>query len=112
MGYSASAFIAQSASELTYGQSTMLKFLEFKNWETGSINWPFENVSQFLIVYLDDLCNTTPKNITGTRQVYLNVIEYLLFATELYGFKLGKAKFQPWVKQFKFLGHYFDVECE
>ena len=61
MGYSASAFIAQSASELTYGQSTMLKFLEFKNWETGSINWPFENVSQFLIIYLDDLCITNRK---------------------------------------------------
>ena len=110
MGYVASSYIAQSASELTYGQTTMLKFLKHKNWKMGSTEWPFEKVDQFLIIYLDDLCVTTSKALPNAMQVHLHVIEYLLFSTKLYGLKLGKSKFQPWVVKFKFLGHYFNVE--
>ena len=56
MGYANAAFIAQTASELAYGQSTMLSFLKHKGWKQGSVDWPFQDISEILIVYLDDLC--------------------------------------------------------
>ena len=108
MGYANSAYIAQSASELCYGQSTMLKFLKHKGWTQGSSQWPFYDISEILIVYLDDLCLTTDKKYN--HQIHLNALEFILFATKIYGFKIGKNKFHPFVSSFKFLGHFFSVE--
>jgi len=109
MGYANSAFVAQTASELTYGQATMIKFLKHKGWNQGSIEWPFHDISEILIIYLDDLCLTMEKNYENAHQVHLNALEFILFATKLYRFKIGKGKFNPWVTCFKFLGHQFDV---
>ena len=109
MGFSNAAFIAQTASELTYGQATMLSFLKHKGWKQGSVDWPFQDISEILIVYLDDLCLTTEKTYENADQVHINAIEFILYATKLYGFKIGKGKFKPWSTCFKFLGHQFDV---
>ena len=109
MGYSNSAFIAQTASELTYGQATMLSFIKMKGWKQGSVDWPFHDISEILIIYLDDLCLTTEKTYENADQVHINAIEFILYATKLYGFKIGKGKFKPWSTCFKFLGHQFDV---
>jgi hypothetical protein len=38
MGYSKAAYIAQTASELAYGQETMEKFLQHKGWSAGDSN--------------------------------------------------------------------------
>ena len=77
MGYSNAAFIAQTASELAYGQLTMIKFLEHKNWKAGSSEWPFLKISEIVIIYLDDLAVTTPMNIDNADQVHLNALEFI-----------------------------------
>ena len=51
MGYSNAAYIAQTASELAYGQETMEKFLEHKGWSAGDANWPFLKISDIIIAY-------------------------------------------------------------
>ena len=40
------------------------------------------------------------------------MIEFVLYATIMYGFKIGKSKLEPFVTKFKFLGHFFNVEKE
>jgi hypothetical protein len=81
MGYSNAAYIAQTASELAYGQLTMMKFLEQKGWKAGSWEWPFLKISEIVIIYLDDLAVTTPMDIDNADQVHLNALEFILFAT-------------------------------
>ena len=105
MGYSNAAYIAQTASALAYGQETMMKFLQHKGWIAGSKDWPFLNISELIIIYSDDLCVTTPKSVENADQIHLNAIELVLNATLTYGFKIGRGKFKPWCKNFKFLGH-------
>jgi hypothetical protein len=109
MGYSNAAYIAQTASELAYGQLTMIKFLEHKGWKAGGSEWPFLKISEIVIIYLDDLCVKTPIAVENADQIHLNALEFVLFATQVYGFKIGRGKFKPWCKTFKFLGHWFDV---
>ena len=43
-------------------------------------------------------------------KIHGNVLEFTFYATQLYGFKIGKNKFEPFVKNFRYLGHQFDVE--
>ena len=109
MGWTNASFVAQRATEMTYSQETMLKFLKKKGWKINSDEWPFKNVMEFLILYLDDICVYSLNNIPNHIKVHFNIIEFLLYATVSWGFKIGPAKFHPWVTQFKFLGHYFDV---
>ena len=109
MGFKNSCYVGQTASELTYSQSTMLKFLEFKNWTLNSENWPFSNINEILIVYVDDISVFSPNNIPNSIKIHCNVLEFTYFATQLYGFKIGRCKFEPFVTNFKYLGHQFDV---
>ena len=109
MGYKNSCFIGQSASEMTYSQESLLKFLEMKGWTLNSENFLFEDISDILIVYCDDICIFSPDNIPNAEKIHKNVIEYVLWTTIQHGFKIGKSKFEPFVTRFKFLGHFFDV---
>ena len=110
MGYKNSCFIGQTATEITYSQETVLKFLKMKAWELKSAEWPFAHISDVVIVYCDDIAIFSPNNIQNAEQIHKNVIEFVLWATVLYEFKISKSKFEPFVTKFKFLGHYFDVE--
>ena len=87
----------------------MLKFLEVKKWKLNSENWPFENIDQFLIVYVDDISVFSPRNIPNDIQIHCNILEFVFFASALYGFKIGRNKFEPFVTKFRYLGHFFDV---
>ena len=110
MGFKNACFVGQSASELTYSQQTMLNFLKYKNWTLNSDNWPFSDISEILIVYIDDIAIFSPNNIPNSEKIHGNLLEFVFFATLQYGFKIGKNKFEPFVKNFRFLGHQFDVE--
>ena len=81
-----------------------------KGWELNSADWPFEDISEVVIVYCDDIVIFSADNIPNAEKIHKNVIEFVLWATVQYGFKIGKSKFEPFVTKFKFLGHYFDVE--
>ena len=110
MGWVNACFIGQSATELTYSQETMLEFLKYKGWLLNSEDWPFSKIGDLLIVYMDDLCIYSPSNIPNHVQIHGNVIEFLLWATARWGFKIGPDKFSPFIKNFKFLGHFFRVD--
>ena len=112
MGYKNSCFIGQTATEITYSQNTMMKFLQYNGWLLNSPNWPFGNISEIIIVYSDDVALFSPNDIPNAVQIHKNVIEFVLYATIMYGFKIGKSKFEPFVTKFKFLGHFFNVEKE
>ena len=110
MGWVNACFIGQSATELAYSQETMLEFLKFKGWQLNSVEWPFSKISEILIVYMDDLCCFSPSDIPNHVEIHGNVIEFLLWATARWGFKIGPNKFSAFMKEFKFLGHYFKVD--
>ena len=92
MGWTNDSFVAQRATEMTYSQETMLKFIKMKGWTLDSDEWPFKNVSEFVILYLDDICVFSLNNIPNHVKVHFNVIEFLLYATASWGFKIGPAK--------------------
>ena len=83
---------------MTYSEETMLKFLKLKGWEINSTEWPFKTVMDFLILYLDDICVYSLNNFPNHIKVHFNLIEFLLYATMTWGFKIGPAKFHPWMK--------------
>ena len=92
MGYKNSCFIGQTASELTYSQASLLKFLEKKGWSLNSEDFPFGDVAEFLIIYCDDIVAFTPDDILDSDKIHKNVVEFILWATIQYGFKIGKSK--------------------
>lgn len=59
---------------------------------------------------MDDVAVFSPNNIPNSIKIHGNVLEFTFYATQLYGFKIGKNKFEPFVKNFRYLGHQFDVE--
>ena len=97
---------------MTYSQKTMLAFLEFKGWQINSAEWPFSSISEFLILYVDDLIVKTPRGFDNDILVHLHVLEFVLYATKIYGFKISHSKCEILTKSFKFLGHQFDTESE
>merc|ERR1712101_41619 len=52
----------------------------------------------------------SPSDIPNDIQIHANIIEFMLWATTRWGFKIGPDKFSPFVRNFKFLGHYFRVD--
>ena len=110
MGYKNSCYIGQRASELTYSQDSLLKFLQKKGWSLNSEEFPFSDVSEFLIVFCDDIVIFTPDDLPDSDKIHQHVVEFVLWATMQYGFKIGRSKYEPYVSRFKFLGHFFDVQ--
>ena len=69
MGYKNACFVGQTATEITYSQQSMIKFLQYKGWLLNSSNWPFENISEILIVYSDDVALFSPNNIPNSVEI-------------------------------------------
>ena len=59
---------------------------------------------------MDDICMYSPSDIPNDIQIHANIIEFMLWATTRWGFKIGPDKFSPFVRNFKFLGHFFRVD--
>ena len=55
-GWVIACYVGASATELAYGQNAMLEFLKYKGWTTNSVELPWSEISQLLIIYMDDLC--------------------------------------------------------
>ena len=110
MGWVNACFIGQNATEHTYSQASMLEFLRYKNWSTNSENWPFTDITDIAIIYMDDICFYSPSDIPNSIQIHANIVEFMLWATTRWGFKIGPDKFSPFVKNFKFLGHFFRID--
>ena len=79
MGFKNAGFVGQTASELTYSQQTMLNFLKYKNWTLNSDNWPFSDISEILIVYIDDIAIFSPNNIPNSDKIHGNLLEFVFF---------------------------------
>ena len=73
--------------------------------------WPWTHVDQVIIIYIDDLCIMSPRKVEDHVELHGRVLEFLLFSCARAGFKIGKNKFSPFVKSFKFLGHQFNTEA-
>ena len=76
----------------------------------NSSDWPFSDINDVLIIYIVDVAVFSPDNIPNSVKIHGHVLEFVFYATLMYGFKIGKSKFEPFVRNFKFLGHQFDVE--
>ena len=81
-----------------------------KGSNLNSENWPFEDITDFLLVYCDDVIVFSPDDIPNADKIHQHVVEFVLWSTMQHGFKIGKSKFEPFVSKFRFLGHYFDVD--
>ena len=110
MGWVNACFIGQNATEHTYSQSSMIEFLKYKNWELNSEQWPFTDITDIAIIYMDDICFYSPSNIPNNIQIHANIVEFMLWCTMRWGFKIGPDKFSPFVTNFKFLGHFFRID--
>ena len=85
----------------------MLRFIKMRGWDLNSENWSFEDISDILLVYCDDVCIFSPSDIPNAHKIHKHVIEFVLDATKHSGFKIGKSKFESFKTKFKFLGHFF-----
>ena len=110
MGLRNSVYIAQKAVLLTYSNENLDIFLEEKKIIKGTKDFPFSDISEFLLCYIDDLLVYGPKGIENAGEVHLLLIEFLLFCTIKLGFKMSKSKVQLFTTSFKFLGHHFMTE--
>ena len=91
MGFVNSSFIGQRASEMAYGDDSMHMFLKHKNWTINSHEWPFKSTTEFLVLYLDDLAVYSSRSLPNAVTVHLHVNEFCLWATQYWGFRLGRA---------------------
>ena len=62
MGARNSCFIAQRAALLTYSQENLITFCKEKGLHFNSDEFPFDNVSQFILIYIDDVCLWSSKD--------------------------------------------------
>ena len=81
MGVKNDVYIAQKAALLVYSDGNLTIFLQEKGIKKGSEQFSFYSVSQFLLIYLDNLCLFTPKRIKDANRLHLFLIEYLLYCT-------------------------------
>ena len=109
MGQKNACYIGQRAALLTYYDDNLVAFLKEKGIDKNSSLFPFETVSDFLLVYLDDLVIWSSKKIPNSMKVHLLLVEFLLWCTIKLGFKLSKSKVHLMPIQFKFLGHKFNT---
>ena len=61
---------------------------------------------------MDDLIIKTPQGFDDDIKVHLNVLEFVFYATKIYGFRFSHSKCEILIKSFKFLGHQFNTESE
>ena len=76
MGAQNLCFIAQRAILLTFSQENLEIFIKEKGLEFDSEDFPYNNVSHFIICYIDDICiysSKDHKNSTAIHCCYLNI---------------------------------------
>ena len=109
MGARNSCFIAQRAALLTYSLENLIIFCKERGLHFNSDEFPFNNVSQFILIYIDDVCLWLSKDYKDSTKVHLLLIEFVMYCTIKMGFKLSKGKTHIMPVTFKFLGHWFDT---
>ena len=109
MGKKNACYIGQRAALLTNSDDNLVAFLQEKGIDKNSTLFPFEKVSDLLLVYLDDLVIWSSKKIPNSTKVHLLLVEFLLWCTIKLGFKFSNSKVHLMPIQFKFLGHQFNT---
>ena len=79
MGFKNACFVGQTATELTYSQETMIKFLKYKGWALKSSDWPFSDINDIRIIYIDDVAVFSPDNIQNSEKIHGHVLEFVFF---------------------------------
>ena len=108
MGLKSSPFYAQMASERIFSNENLKKYCEQKKMIMGSQDFPFTDVSQFRIIYIDDLLLHTLKELGISA--HLQVIDFILWAVEISGVKLSRKKAKILQPVIKWLGHEYDSD--
>ena len=80
MGLKSSPFYAQMASERIFSNENLKKYCEQKNLIMGFQDFPFTDVSQFRIIYKDDLLLHTLKELGISA--HIQVIGFILWTVE------------------------------
>ena len=109
-GLENAVYVAQKAALLTYSNANLEIFLQEKQLKKGTAQFPFYDVNEFLLIYLNDLCIFSPKGIENADKVHLFLVEFLPFCTIKLVYKMAKNKVQLFPASFKFWGHYFETD--
>ena len=94
---------------LTFSQENLEIFIKEKGLQFDTDDFPFNNVSQFIICYIDDICIYSSKDHKNSTAVHLLLLEYVMYCTVKMGFKLSRGKTHVMPVSFKFLGHWFNT---
>ena len=86
MGARNACYTGQRAALLTYSQENLLTFLKEKGLELKSEIFPFTNVTEFVLVYIDDICIWSSKNYKNSEKTHLLLLEFVLWCTTGDGF--------------------------
>ena len=100
---------AQRTILLTFRQENLEICIKEKGLHFDTDEFPFSNVSQFIICYIDDICIYSSKDYKNSTEIHLLLLEYVMYCTVKMGFKLSKGKTHVMPVSFKFLGHWFNT---
>ena len=108
MGLKSAPFYAQMVSEQIFSNENLKKYCEQKGLIMGSKDFPFTDVSQFRIIYIDDLILHTLKEF-GLK-AHLKVIDFVLWAMVISGVKISRKKAKILELIIKWLGHEYNSD--
>ena len=106
MGLKSAPFYAQMFSEWIFSNENLKKYCEQKGLILGSKEFPFTDVEQFRIIYIDDLLLHTLKEFG--LEAHLKVIDFVLWAVSISGVKFSRKKTKILEPVLKWLGHEYN----
>ena len=78
-----------------------------KGLRKDSPDFPYSTIAQFMIIYMDDLIIFSDREKENAENIYLLIVEFVLFCSARMGLKFAKNKTIIMSNEFKFLGHTF-----
>ena len=82
MGVSLSSYIGLQVTTITYSNENLDTFLQMKGLTKNSTDFPYTTVSEFLIIYMDDLLLFTNENQQNAEKIHLLAVEFVLFCSK------------------------------
>ena len=107
-GVKISPFYAQMVSERIFYNENLKKFCELEVLEMGSAEFPFNDVEEFCIIYIDDLLVHTLKELG--LEAHLKVIAFVLLCVTIAGVKFSKKKAKILEPVIKWLGYEYHTD--
>ena len=69
-------------------------------------------MTEFSLVYIDDINIHTSQTFENAFSVHCNVLEFIFWSVGRMGLKISRAKCTLFARKLKFLGHQFDLDLK